>query len=100
MKIGTDFSGIGSPEMALKMLGIEHEQVFACEIDKYARKSFEAIHGSPKTFYNDITERDHNEVPQLDLYCADSLVNRSVWQEKEKGLRMSEVHYFLMLLSL
>ena len=70
MKIGTDFSGIGSPEMALKMLGIEHEQVFACEIDKYARKSFEAIHGSPKTFYNDITERDHNEVPQLDLYCA------------------------------
>lgn len=28
MKIGTDFSGIGSPEMALKLLGIEHEQVF------------------------------------------------------------------------
>ena len=70
MKVGTDFSGIGSTEMALKMLGIEHDQVFACEIDKYARKSFEAIHGSPKTFYNDITERDHNEVPQLDLYCA------------------------------
>ena len=70
MKVGTDFSGIGSPEMALKMLGIEHEQVFACEIDKYARKSFEAVHGSPKTFYNDITKRDHSEVPQLDLYCA------------------------------
>lgn len=70
MKIGTDFSGIGSPEMALKMLGIEHEQVFACEIDKYARKSFEAVHGSPKTFYNDITKRDHSTIPQLDLYCA------------------------------
>ena len=70
MKIGTDFSGIGSPEMALKMLGIEHEQVFACEIDKYARKSFEAVHGSPKNFYNDITTRDHSTVPQLDLYCA------------------------------
>lgn len=70
MKVGTDFSGIGSPEMALKMLSIEHEQVFACEIDKYARKSFEAVHGSPKTFYNDITKRDHSEVPQLDLYCA------------------------------
>jgi DNA (cytosine-5)-methyltransferase 1 len=70
MRIGTDFSGIGSPEMALKMLGIEHEQVFACEIDKYARKSFEAVHGSPKTFYNDITKRDHSTIPQLDLYCA------------------------------
>jgi len=70
MKIGTDFSGIGSPEMALKLLNIEHEQVFACEIDKYARKSFEAIHGNPQTFYKDITKRDHSEIPQLDLYVA------------------------------
>jgi DNA (cytosine-5)-methyltransferase 1 len=70
MKIGTDFSGIGSPEMALKLLNIEHEQVFACEIDKYARKSFEAIHGAPQTFYKDITKRDHSEIPQLDLYVA------------------------------
>ena len=70
MKIGTDFSGIGSPEMALKLLNIEHEQVFACEIDKYARKSFEAIHGNPQTFYDDITKRDHSEIPQLDLYVA------------------------------
>lgn len=70
IKVGTDFSGIGSPEMALKLLGIEHKQVFACEIDKYARKSFEAIHGKPDTFYEDITKRNHSEVPQLDLYVA------------------------------
>lgn len=70
MKIATDFSGIGSPEMALKLLNIEHEQVFACEIDKYARKSFKAIHGNPQTFYKDITKRDHSEIPQLDLYVA------------------------------
>lgn len=70
MKIGTDFSGIGSPEMALKLLNIEHKQVFACEIDKYARKSFEAIHGNPQTFYKDITKRDHSVIPQLDLYVA------------------------------
>lgn len=70
IKVGTDFSGIGSPEMALKLLGIDHKQVFACEIDKYARKSFEAIHGKPDTFYEDITKRNHSEVPQLDLYVA------------------------------
>lgn len=70
IKVGTDFSGIGSPEMALKLLGIDHKQVFACEIDKYARKSFEAIHGKPNTFYEDITKRNHSEVPQLDLYVA------------------------------
>jgi len=69
MKIGTDFSGIGAPEMALKYLGIDFESVFACEIDKYARKSFEQLH-APKTFYNDITTRNHLEIEQLDLYVA------------------------------
>ena len=69
MKIGTDFSGIGAPEMALKYLGIEFESVFACEIDKYARQSFKQLHKTKK-FYNDITTRDHKEVEQLDLYIA------------------------------
>lgn len=70
MKVGTDFSGIGSPEMALKLLGIEHQIEFACEIDKYARESYKAIYGEPKKFYTDITKRNHSEVPQLDLYVA------------------------------
>ena len=69
MKIGTDFSGIGSPESALKRLGLDIEEVFACEIDKYARKSFNELH-NPNTFYEDITTRNHSEVPQLELYVA------------------------------
>jgi DNA (cytosine-5)-methyltransferase 1 len=69
MKVGTDFSGIGAPEMALKYLGIDFESVFACEIDKYARQSFKQLH-KPNTFYNDITTRNHNEVEELDLYVA------------------------------
>ena len=69
MKVGTDFSGIGAPEMALKYMGIDFESVFACEIDKYARKSFEQLH-NPKTFYKDITTRNHKEVERLDLYVA------------------------------
>ena len=70
LKVGTDFSGIGAPEQALKNLGIDFESVFACEIDKYARQSYSAIHDEPKRFYNDITKRDHSEVEQLDLYVA------------------------------
>lgn len=69
MKVGTDFSGIGAPEMALKYLGINFESVFACEIDKYARKSFEQLH-EPKKFYKDITTRNHKEIEKLDLYVA------------------------------
>ena len=69
MKLGTDFSGIGSPEMALKYLKIKHKSVFACEIDKYARKSFEQLHKAD-IFYEDITKRNHKEIEQLDLYVA------------------------------
>ena len=70
LKVGTDFSGIGAPEQALTNLGINYKSVFACEIDKFARKSYEAIHPKPETFYNDITQRNHAEVEQLDLYIA------------------------------
>ena len=69
MKVGTDFSGIGAPEMALKYLSIDFESVFACEIDKYARQSFKQLH-HPKKFYNDITTRNHKDIEQLDLYVA------------------------------
>lgn len=40
------FAGIGACSKALKNLGIEHEIVDAVEIDKYAIKSFNAIHGT------------------------------------------------------
>lgn len=73
IKVGTDFSGIGSPEQALKELQEEgflnYKSVFACEIDKFARKSYKAIHGKVKT-YNDITKRNHSKIPKLDLYVA------------------------------
>ena len=37
MKVGTFFSGIGSPEQALLNLGVNHEIEFACDIDKYCK---------------------------------------------------------------
>ena len=69
IKFGSDFSGIGAPEAALKRLNLPTENIFACEIDKYAKNSFLELH-RPITFYNDITTRNHSEVPNLDLYVA------------------------------
>jgi DNA (cytosine-5)-methyltransferase 1 len=40
------FAGIGACSKALTNLGIKHEIVDAVEIDKYAIKSFNAIHGT------------------------------------------------------
>ena len=39
------FAGIGSQVQALKNIGIDVETVGIFEIDKYAIKSYEAIHG-------------------------------------------------------
>ncbi|WP_347217899.1 DNA cytosine methyltransferase [Chryseobacterium sp.] len=55
MKIATVCSGIGSPEQALKELGIPHEIYFACEIDKYAKKSY-LENFTPKIMLSDMTK--------------------------------------------
>lgn len=46
LKVLELFAGIGACSKALTKLGIEHEIVDAVEIDKYAVKSFNAIHGT------------------------------------------------------
>ena len=46
IKILELFAGIGACSKALTNLGIEHEIVDAVEIDKFAVKSFNAIHGT------------------------------------------------------
>lgn len=43
------FSGIGAFESALTNLGVNYDVVNYCEIDKYASKSYSAIHGVPET---------------------------------------------------
>lgn len=44
LKVATFCSGIGAFEEAIKELGIPHEVIFYSEIDKYARKTYEANH--------------------------------------------------------
>lgn len=46
LKVLELFAGIGACSSALKRINIEHEIVDAVEIDKYAVKSFNAIHGT------------------------------------------------------
>lgn len=63
MKIGTLFSGIGSPEQGAKRVyGDKLELVFACEWDKYARQSFLANYEiDEKHFHSDINDLDSTQ---------------------------------------
>ena len=67
IKVFEAFAGIGTVRMALDRLGIAHEVVGISEIDKFAIKSYEAIHGETKN-YGDITEIDPKSLPDFDLF--------------------------------
>jgi len=87
--VGTHCSGIEAPIQALDNLGIPHNHVFSCEIDKYAIKSLKA-NFSPKFFYNDIKNipQDH----QVDLYVCGfpcqpfSAAGKRKFQDDERNL--------------
>ena len=88
MKMLSLFSGIGAFEKALDNLGIEYELVGYSEIDKYASKSYAAIHGlSEDKNFGDITKIDETKLPKdIDLItygfpCQDISV-----AGKQKGL--------------
>lgn len=69
MKVLSLFSGIGAFEKALDRLNIDYELVAFSEIDKYATKSYCAIHGVNESMnLGDITKVDENSLPKdIDL---------------------------------
>ena len=69
IRVGTDFSGIGAPEQALQQLGIPHKVKFACDFDKWAKKSYLSNY-HPEIFYDNVATRDHSIAPEVDLYVA------------------------------
>lgn len=92
LRVLENFAGIGTQRMALENLGIEHEVVGITEIDKFAIKSYEAVHGEVNNL-GDISLVDPNDVPDHDLFtysfpCQDiSVAGKGEGFEKGSGTR-------------
>ena len=69
IRVGTDCSGMDTPIYALEKLSIPYSHEWACDIDKYARQTIMANY-NPKRLYTDMTTRDVNDLPDIDLYVA------------------------------
>jgi DNA (cytosine-5)-methyltransferase 1 len=86
------FAGIGACSKALEKLGIEHEIVDAVEIDKYAVKSFNAIHNT-NFEPQDITQWDKDIEVDLVMHgspCQDfSLSGKQAGGDEGSGTRSS-----------
>lgn len=92
LRVFEAFSGVGSQHMALRNLGIDHKVVAIAEIDKFAIKSYEAIHGD--TFnLGDISKIDTNDIPDHDLFtysfpCQDiSVAGKGLGLDEGSGTR-------------
>lgn len=94
LRVFEAFSGIGTQRMALRNLGIEHEVVCIAEIDEFAIRSYEAIHGETLNL-GDVSKIDPNDVPGHDLFtysfpCQDiSVAGKGKGFEPESGTRSS-----------
>lgn len=91
IKVGSDFSGVGAFNQALQRLGIDYEEVFACDMDKYARQTFCLNFGEPKYYPENVYDR---EIPKesLDIYMtsppcqAFSLAGKRLGKEDKRGI--------------
>lgn len=107
MKIATVCSGIGAPEKALKNLGIKYELSYFCEFDKYATKSYCAIHNEPETKnLGDLTKVDISLLPtNIDLLvggtpCQDfSLAGKRAGGTIDSGTRSSLMWNFVEIIA-
>lgn len=94
------FAGIGACSKALTNLGIEHEIVDAVEIDKYAVKSFNAIHGT-NFEPQDITQWDKDIECDLIMHgspCQDfSVAGKQAGGDEGSGTRSSLMYETLRI---
>jgi len=102
IKVGSDFSGVGAFNQALKRLGVDYEEIFACDMDKYARQTFIHNYGEPKYYPTNVYDR---EIPtdSLDIYMtsppcqAFSLAGKRLGKEDKRGILFFNSYEFIQI---
>jgi DNA (cytosine-5)-methyltransferase 1 len=102
LRVGSDFSGVGAFNQSLMRLGVEFEEMFACDMDKYARDTFIHNYGEPKYYPTNVYDR---EIPSqsLDIYMtsppcqAFSLAGKRLGKDDMRGILFFNSHEFIQV---
>ena len=100
IQVGSDFSGVGAFDQALRRLNIDYKTAFACDMDLYARETYMANYGEPVYYPFDVYER---EIPKqsLDVYMtsppcqAFSLAGKRKGEDDKRGVLFYNSHEFI-----
>lgn len=102
IKVGSDFSGVGAFNQALNRLGINYKEIFACDMDKFARQTFIDNYGHPEYYPTNVYDRIiPNE--SLDIYMtsppcqAFSLAGKRLGKDDKRGILFFNSHEFIQL---
>lgn len=102
LKVGSDFSGVGAFNQALIRLGVEYKEVFACDMDKFARETFIHNYGEPEYYPTNVYDR---EIPleSLDVYMtsppcqAFSIAGKRLGKDDKRGILFFNSHEFIQV---
>lgn len=100
LKVGSDFSGVGAFNQALIRLGKPYKEIFACDMDKYARQTFIENYGEPEYYPTNVYDR---EIPKdsLDIYMtsppcqAFSLAGKRLGKDDKRGILFFNSYEFI-----
>lgn len=105
IKIGGQFSGVGAFDQALKRLGIEYENIYQAEWDKYARQTYLHNYEEPIYYVKDVHDTPAEEITEkygsLDIAMfsppcqAFSLAGKRLGKEDQRGILFFNSHEFI-----
>lgn len=100
MKFIDFFSGIGGFRLGMERAG--HECVGHCEIDKFADRSYRAMHEvkNGEWFADDISKVDPRELPEADCWCFGFPCQAFSISGKRKGFRDPRGNLFFEVMRL
>lgn len=100
LKVGSDFSGVGAFDQALRRLEVPYKTVFACDMDKYARQTYIHNYGEPNYYPENVYDREIPNEP-LDIYMtsppcqAFSLAGKRKGEADKRGILFYNSHEFI-----